>query len=95
VTLALELRPPESRHYGSWRERLETVARLHGPGAVRAILGRVGLFSTSSSGVKLACTQYCDLHSSTKYAWPVWSHDAWTPRKIEAAKLAALRSASG
>ncbi|MHB8643349.1 MAG: hypothetical protein ACYDA3_10760 [Gaiellaceae bacterium] len=70
------------------------VYRKHGLGAVRAILGGQGLFSASSSGVKLACTQYCDLKSSTKYAWPAWSHDASTPRKIEAAKLLALKAAS-
>ena len=71
------------------------VYRKHGLGAVRAILGGAGLFSASSSGVKLACTQFCDLHSSTKYAWPIWSQDASTPRKIEAAKLAALKLAAG
>lgn len=73
----------------------DIVYRKHGIGAVRAILGGNGLFSASASGVKLACTNRCDLKSSTKYAWPIWSGDATTPRKIEAAKLAALRSAAG
>jgi Glycoside hydrolase 123, catalytic domain len=71
------------------------VYRKRGIGAVRAILGGKGIFSASSAGVKLGCSQYCDLHSSTKYAWPVWSQDSTTPRKIEAAKLAALQAATG
>jgi len=37
VNLVLELRPPESRFYGSWRERLETVARLRRPDEVHAL----------------------------------------------------------
>jgi len=37
VNLILELRPPESRFYGSWRERLETVARLRRPDEVHAL----------------------------------------------------------
>jgi hypothetical protein len=37
MRLVLELRPPESRHYGSWRERLETVARLRRPDEVHAL----------------------------------------------------------
>ena len=71
------------------------VYRKRGLGAVRAILGGQGLFSASASGVKLACTAFCDLKGSTKYAWPQWSKDASTPRKIEAAKLQALKIAAG
>jgi hypothetical protein len=37
VTLALELRPPESRFYGSWSERLENVVRLGRPDEVHAL----------------------------------------------------------
>jgi hypothetical protein len=37
VRLVLELRPPESRHYASWRERLETVARFSRPDEVHAL----------------------------------------------------------
>lgn len=37
MTLVLELRPPESRHYRSWGERLRTVARLAQPDAVHAL----------------------------------------------------------
>ncbi len=36
-SLVLELRPPESRHYASWRERLETVARYSRPDEVHAL----------------------------------------------------------
>ena len=37
MNLVLELRPPESRFYGSWQERLETVARLRRPAEVHAL----------------------------------------------------------
>ena len=71
------------------------VYQKRGIGAVRAILGGNSLFSASASGVKLACTAFCDLKSSTKYSWPRWSQDGTTPRKIEAAKLQALKIAAG
>jgi hypothetical protein len=74
---------------------LDVVRRKRGPGAVRAILADAGLFSASANGVKLACTSGCDLHGSTRFSWPQWSHDASTARKIEAAHLQALRAASG
>ena len=70
------------------------VSERSGIRAVHAILGGAGLFSASASGVKLGCTMYCDLVSSTKYSWPRWSHDSSTPRRIEAAKLKALQAAS-
>jgi hypothetical protein len=35
--LILELRPPESQHYASWRDRLETVARYSQPDEVHAL----------------------------------------------------------
>jgi hypothetical protein len=37
VKLVLELRPPESRLYGSWGERLDTVARFSKPDEVHAL----------------------------------------------------------
>jgi hypothetical protein len=57
---------------------------------VRSILGRAGLFSATRAQVRLACTLNCELKSGTKFAWPRWSRDVTTPRRIEAAKLAAL-----
>ena len=57
---------------------------------VRAIFGRAGLFSTTRSRVQLGCTLGCELKSKTKFAWPIWSHNWSTPRRIERAKLAAL-----
>lgn len=36
--LALELRPPESRHYASWQERTSAVARYGRPDEVHALL---------------------------------------------------------
>ena len=35
--LLLELRPPESQHYASWGERLETVARFNQPDEIHAL----------------------------------------------------------
>jgi hypothetical protein len=57
---------------------------------VRAIFGQEGLFSASRAGVRLACNLNCELKSETKFAWPLWSHDTSTPRRIESAKVAAL-----
>jgi hypothetical protein len=37
VNLVLELRPPESRHYGSWEERLAAVSRFSRPDEVHAV----------------------------------------------------------
>lgn len=64
-----------------------------GGGAVRSILGDAGLFSATSARVKLGCSLNCELKSATKFAWPIWSHDASTPRRIEAARLQALKKA--
>ena len=72
---------------------LEVVRQRRGTDEVRAILGNSGLFSASRGGVKLACNLGCELKSSTKYAWPRWSRDASTARRIEAARLAALKRA--
>ena len=58
---------------------------------VRAILGKAGLFSASRARVRLACNLGCEAKSATKFSWPHWSRDASTPRRIEAAKLAALK----
>jgi hypothetical protein len=72
---------------------LDVVRKRHGADDVRALLGRAGLFSTTRGGTRLACNMGCELTSSTKYAWPRWSRDSSTPRRIEAAKLAALQLA--
>ena len=66
------------------------IRERRGSAEVRAILGRAGLFSATRARVLLACTLGCELKSRTKFAWPHWSHNASTPRRIEAAKLAAL-----
>jgi hypothetical protein len=73
---------------------LNIVRRKRGPTAVRRILGDAGLFSTTASGVILACSTGCPLEGSTRYSWPLWSHDAATAAKIEAAHLRALQAAS-
>jgi hypothetical protein len=69
---------------------LDLLRKRRGADDVRAILGNAGLFSASRRGVRLACHLGCDLKSATKFAWPLWSRDASTPRRIEAARLAAL-----
>ncbi|HZQ65128.1 MAG TPA: hypothetical protein VFA66_07880 [Gaiellaceae bacterium] len=72
----------------------DVVRRKRGAGAVRAILADAGLFSADRDGVKLGCIRGCELRSPTKFAWPVWSHDAATAAKIERARIAALRVAA-
>ncbi len=74
---------------------LDVVRRKRGPAAVRAILGSAGLFSAAAQRVELASSVGCELHGSTRFSWPLWSHDASTARRIEAAHLQALRAASG
>jgi Domain of unknown function (DUF4091) len=72
----------------------DQVRKRRGADEVRAVLGKAGLFSASRSGVRLACNLGCELQSATKFSWPLWSRDASTPRRIEAARLAALNLAS-
>jgi hypothetical protein len=68
-------------------EILDVVRHKHGDAAVRRLLS--GLFST-----KLGCTFGCQLKTSTPYSWPIWSHDASTPRKVAQMRVAALQAAS-
>src|SRR5207249_525577 len=83
------------------RDGIEDAAVLNmirvrrGAGAVAALLGTAGLFSADRTGVTLACTVGCPLKGTTPFAWPLWSQDVTTPRRIELAKLAALQAASG
>ena len=70
---------------------LNLLRRRRGQAEVRAVLGNAGLFSAGRQGVRLACDLGCELRSPTKYAWPRWSRDVSTPRRIEVAHLAALR----
>jgi Glycoside hydrolase 123, catalytic domain len=69
------------------------VRQRRGADQVRTILGNNGLFSASRARVRLACHLGCEAKSGTKFAWPLWSHDGSTPRRIEAARLAALKLA--
>jgi hypothetical protein len=71
------------------------VRRKRGAAAVRTILGGSGLFSANARGVALACSIGCALKRPHSYAWPVWSHDASTPGRIEDAKAKALKLAAG
>jgi len=73
-------------------EILNVVRHRHGAAAVRRLLS--GLFSTTSKGAKLGCTIGCPLRTNTPYSWPVWSHDAGTPRTVASMRAAALRAAS-
>ena len=72
----------------------ELVRKRYGAGRVRSILGGRGLFSATAARVRLACVVGCELEGTTKYSWPRWSRDASTARRIELAKLDALRLAS-
>lgn len=74
---------------------LDTLRRRHGAAAVRRILGGTGLFSAGAGGVVLACNVGCPLKSPHAYAWPRWSHDASTPRRIEDAKARLLLKLAG
>jgi Domain of unknown function (DUF4091) len=73
---------------------LDVVRRKRGLGGVRTILADAGLFSATPGRVELACTVGCELHGTSRYSWPQWSHDAATAQKIEAVHLQALRVAS-
>jgi Domain of unknown function (DUF4091) len=73
----------------------DIVRRKRGLAGVRTILADAGLFSATPERVELACAGRCELHGSTRYSWPQWSHDAATAQKIESAHLQALRVASG
>ncbi len=75
-------------------EILNAVRARRGARAVRSLLGGAGLFSATAAKVKLGCTIGCDLKTSTPFAWPVYSHDASTPARIERAKRAALAAVS-
>jgi hypothetical protein len=69
---------------------LNMVRVRRGADDVRAILGGAGLFSATRAVVRLACTINCELRSTTKFSWPLWSRDASTAQRIEKAKLVAL-----
>ena len=73
-------------------EILNVVRHRHGAAAVRRLLS--GLFSSTAKGAKLGCTIGCALKTSTPYSWPVWSHNASTPRTVASMRAAALRAAS-
>jgi glycosyl hydrolase family 123 len=73
-------------------EILNVVRHRHGAAAVRKLLS--GLFSTTSKGAKLGCTIGCPIRTSTPYSWPVWSHNAGTPRTVASMRAAALKAAS-
>jgi hypothetical protein len=73
-------------------EILDVVRHKHGAAAVRKLLS--GLFSTTPRGAKLGCTIGCPIRTSTPYSWPLWSHNAGTPRTVASMRAAALRAAS-
>jgi hypothetical protein len=73
-------------------EILNVVRHKQGDAAVRRLLS--GLFSTTYAGAKLGCTIGCQLKTRTPYSWPVWSHDASTPRAIAQMRAAALHAAA-
>jgi hypothetical protein len=48
TALALELSPPESKHYGSWRERLDYVARYSRPDEIHVTCERARALGASA-----------------------------------------------
>lgn len=73
-------------------EILHVVSQRHGQHAVVHLLS--SLFSTTATGAQLGCTIGCAFQTTTPYSWPTWSHDATTPAKIAAMRLAALTAAT-
>jgi glycosyl hydrolase family 123 len=73
-------------------EILNVVRQKHGPAAVRHLLS--GLFSSTAKGAKLGCTIGCPIRTNTPYSWPIWSHNAGTPRTVAQMRVAALQAAS-
>ena len=73
-------------------EILNAVRQKHGSRAVVQLLS--GLFSTTSTGAKLACTTGCAIKNSLPYSWPLWSRGAGTAAKIAHMRVNALAAAS-
>jgi hypothetical protein len=73
-------------------EILNLVRQKHGSPAVVKLLS--GLFSTTATGAKLACTIGCPLKDKLPYSWPLWSHNGATPAKIAQMRANALAAAS-
>jgi hypothetical protein len=65
--LVLELRPPESRHYASWRERLDTVARYSQPDNVHALCEK-----SYALGVRAILTVFDDTIREALVAFQRW-----------------------
>ena len=73
-------------------EILNLVRQKHGRSAVVRLLS--GLFSTTATGAKLACSIGCPIKSSRPYSWPLWSHNGTTATKLAQMRANALASAS-
>lgn len=64
MNLVLELRPPESRHYGTWDERLATVSRFSRPDEIHALcekahaLGARAVFAVLDDPIREALLAY-------------------------------------
>lgn len=65
--LALELRPPESRHYGSWPERLAAVARYGRPDELHALLEKA-----HAIGARAVCAVFDDKAREALVAFQRW-----------------------
>ncbi len=65
--LVLELRPPESQHYASWRERLDTVARFSQPDEVHALCEKA-----YSIGARAVLTVFDDPTREALAAFQQW-----------------------
>ena len=65
--LILELRPPESQHYASWGERLETVARFNQPDEIHALCEKA-----YSLGARAVLTVFDDTIREALVAFQRW-----------------------
>ncbi|MDX6482045.1 MAG: hypothetical protein QOG85_2555 [Gaiellaceae bacterium] len=73
-------------------EILNVVRHKHGRSAVVRLLS--GLFSTTTTGAKLACSIGCPLKNSKPYSWPLWSKGVPTATKLAQMRANALAAAS-
>jgi hypothetical protein len=68
------------------------VIAQHGRAAYVAILAHEKIFSIRHGRLLLACRSGCDIHGSTKYAWPLYRRDGGTQAALERVHEALLEA---
>jgi hypothetical protein len=90
--------PVTSRRLENLRDGIEDadLARMvvaqRGRKALLAILARERIFSIRGGRLLLGCTSGCDIHTTTKYAWPRYRRDAGTARALDRVHTALLEA---